>query len=353
MLEISNGRYWYMHEKPDATDTENGQEISVLDVLNFLNKYKKAILGVALIAGILAAAIAMQMPNVYTAKLKLIPPAQGQLIQPALESESFAEILARRFNLTQVYGVKNIIEARNQLMEYARFKLNKDTTITVEVDDADPQRAAALVNAYPEELDKFIVSRGLSDALRRQEKIKVRIQDLQAQLDIINKKLGATEKRLPVNALIVEKEKRANIATLRAQLDLILEGDASITKAMPSLDRLREQIDRLFQPTSMVAEKTIGSAERDYLEQFSQAQYLEVSAELLKRRLAQFALDEQMNKTRVLDLASVPESKSKPKRLLIVGSAMLAAAFLTILLLLLREWMVNIRTQERQAASAQ
>lgn len=341
-----------MHEMPEAIDTTNEQEISLSDVLTFLNKYKKMILGVALVAGLLAAVVAMRMPDVYTAKLKLIPPPQAQLVQAALESESFAGILARRFELAQVYGVENINDARDRLMSLAHAKSGKDGTIGIEVDDVDPKRAAAIANAYPEELDKFIASRGLSDSIRQQQRTEFRIQELQERLAHTKKKLDESGEKRFVNGLIQEKEKKENIATLRAQLDFILEGDASITKAMPSLDRLREQLDRLFQPVTTERKKPIGIPEQDYLEQFSQAKYLEASVELLKGRLALLKIDEQMAHTRVLDSASVPERKSKPKRLSIVISAMLAAAFITVLMLALKEWIATTRKQVNQVTPA-
>lgn len=336
-----------MHEKPDATAIENEQEISLLDVLNFLGRYKKTILGVAFIAGTLAAVVAMRMPNVYTARIKIIPPAQVQLIQSVLESERFKANLAQQYNSN---GGKN--EARGQSTMIARIKAGKEGVMEVEVDDVDPKRAAALANAYSEELDKFIVSMGLTDAARQRNKIELRIKNLQGRLDIENKKLKDAEKKLPVNMLAGEKEKRENIAQLRAQLDFILEVDAVNPKIMPSLDRLREQLDHQSQSTSIEIIRTISRVDQDYLEEFEQARYLEASVELLQNREALLKLDEQINKTRVLDMATVPERKSKPRRLLIVGTTMLAAAFLTILLMLLKEWFVSVRKQEHQAAPA-
>lgn len=335
-----------MYEKMDATNTANEQEISLLDVLNFLTKYKKMILGVALIAGLLAAVIAMRMPDVYTAKIKIIPPAQVQLIQLVLESTSFADSLAQRVNSTQPTG--GINGTRDQLKVLARIKAGKEGVFEVEVDDVDPKRAQALANAYPEELDKLIASMGLSDTTKQRKKIEMRIQDLQEQLDIEIRKLDEIDKKLSVNtnALDVEKGKRTNIAQLKAQLDFILEGDAISPKIMPSLDRLREQLDRQSQVVPADTIRKINSADQSYLEQFSQVKYMEASIEMLKNRQAQLKFDEQVNKTRVLDLATLPERQSKPRRLLIVGLTMLAAVFLTILLMLLKEWFVAIHKQE-------
>jgi uncharacterized protein involved in exopolysaccharide biosynthesis len=332
-----------MQEKADAVD---GQEISLLDVLNFLIKYKKTILGAALIAGLLAVVVVMRMPDIYTASLKIIPPAQVQMIQSVLESERFKSNLVQQYNSN---GDRN--EARGQLTMVARIKAGKDGVIEVEVDDIDPKRAAALANAYPGELDKFIESIGLSDAAKQKKKIELRIQMLQKRLNDANKKLGATGQGLSVGALVNEKQKAASIAMLRAQLDVMMEGEASVNRAMPSLDKLRDQLERLFRAGSGRVNGHISDNDQEYLDQFGEVQYLEVSIESLKNRQSLLKLDEQLNNTRVLDLATVPERKSKPRRLLIVGLTMLAAGFLTILLMLLKEWFAFIRKQEHQTAS--
>ncbi len=332
-----------MQEKADAVD---GQEISLLDVLNFLNKYKKTISSVALIAGLLATVVVMRMPDIYTASLKIIPPAQVQMIQSVLESERFKANLAQQYNSA---GGRN--ETRGQLTMVARIKAGKDGVIEVEVDDIDPRRAAALANAYPGELDRFIESIGLSDTARQKKKIELRIQMLQQRLNDANKKLGVRGQILSVGALVNEKQKAANIATLRAQLDVMMEGEASVNRAMPSLDKLRDQLERLFRAGSNRVNGHISDNDQEYLDQFGEVQYLEVSIESLKNRQSLLKLDEQLNNTRVLDLATVPERKSKPRRLLIVGLTMLAAGFLTILLMLLKEWFAFIRKQEHQAAS--
>lgn len=336
-----------MQEKTDTTDAH---EIGLLDVFNFLAKHKKVILGVALIAGLLTSVVTMLMPNIYTANLKIIPPPQTQLVQSALESEGFRGILIQRFNLTQAYKVKSINDARCQLKGLTRIKPDKDGTILVEVDDVEPERATALANAYPEELDKFIISHELNDAIKQRKKIELRIKILQEQLASANKELDAAGKTAHINALAAEKEKDANIASLRAQLDFILDSDSSNMKIIPSLDRLREQLERLLQANPNKPVKNISSADQHYLEHFSQVKYLESSIDSLKRRHTLLMLDEQMNNTRILDPATVPQGKSKPKRLQIVASAMLGAVFLAILLLLLKEWIATIRKQARQAA---
>lgn len=331
------------------TNTATEYEINLLDVLHFFAKSKKIILSATFIAMLLASFVTTLIPDTYTAKLKIIPHPQTQLVQLALDSESFTDNLVRRFNLIQAYGAESIHSARCKLKENTRIKLGKDGIIEIEVDDIDPERAAALVNAYPEELDKFITSHDLSDVAKQQRKVELRIKKLQEQLDSINKKLNGADKTISTRKLSAEKEKSTNIALLKAQLDFILDSDSSNIKITPSLDRLREQLEAIYKyPSKPVNE--INSDDQHYLEYFGQAKYLESSIDLLKKRQALLTIDEQISNTQVLEMASIPQEKSKPKRLQIVVSTMLCTVILAILLLLLKEWIATIRKQIPQAA---
>ena len=61
-------------QSPEADD----DEISLLDLLIVLAKHKKLVLGLPFVAAILAAGISLQLPNIYTATAKIMPPQQSQ-----------------------------------------------------------------------------------------------------------------------------------------------------------------------------------------------------------------------------------------------------------------------------------
>lgn len=154
----------HMQQKPNTIDDLGGaQEIGLGDVINFFATYKVKILGSTLVVGFLAI-ITMRMPDIYTAKLKLIP-LPIKLAQATLMSESFADALVQRFDLTKACQAKDPIEARNQVMLRNRVNPEKENILQIEVDDVDPKRAAAIANVYPEKLDKLISSLGVASAM--------------------------------------------------------------------------------------------------------------------------------------------------------------------------------------------
>ena len=54
------------------------EEISLLDLLIVLAKHKKLILGLPLLAAAVALVVSLQLPNIYTATTKILPPQQAQ-----------------------------------------------------------------------------------------------------------------------------------------------------------------------------------------------------------------------------------------------------------------------------------
>src|SRR6267154_6578120 len=65
---------------PSAED----EEISVLDLLIVLARYKRVILGVPLISAVGAAAISFLLPNIYTGTTRILPPQQSASAASAL-----------------------------------------------------------------------------------------------------------------------------------------------------------------------------------------------------------------------------------------------------------------------------
>src|SRR6266849_1907368 len=136
--------------------------------------------GAALLLSIITVLL---LPNSYTGNAKILPPQQNQsmgaiaalsqlgplatlagqsmgLRNPSdvyvamLKSDSLANGLIDRFSLMSVYGRKLRIDARRRLADQTEISAGKDGVISISVDDHDPRRAAALANAYVDELEQ-------------------------------------------------------------------------------------------------------------------------------------------------------------------------------------------------------
>ena len=169
--------------QPPATSHDQDDEISLLDILIVLAKHKKLILGLPLVAAVVAAGITLLMPNWYTATTKILPPQQSQSSAAAmlgqlgalagvaggglgiknpndtfvamLKSRTIADAIIERFKLKELYDVKYLQDTRKELSNNVSISSGKDGVITINVDDKEPARAAEMANTYVEELEKL------------------------------------------------------------------------------------------------------------------------------------------------------------------------------------------------------
>ncbi len=67
------------NESPAANHSSpEDEKISFLDLAIVLAKQKKLLIGLPLIAAVVAAAISLLLPNIYKATTKILPPQQTQ-----------------------------------------------------------------------------------------------------------------------------------------------------------------------------------------------------------------------------------------------------------------------------------
>ena len=293
-------------------------EINLLDLLIVLAKHKVMILIVTLGAALLAVGASLLMPNVYTGTARILPPQQGQSSASALlgqlgglaglaggamgiknpadiylamfKSRTLMEKIVNRFGLRQLYEAKTLTDTLKTLESNTTFTAGKDGVITVEVSDHDQKRAADMANAFVEELAIMMQNFALTDA---------------------------SQKR----AFFEQQMKQAKNTLTDAELHL----DKTPNTSLQYMDAVRN------------------------------VKYQEAVWEILAKQFEMAKLDEAKDfpLIQVLDHATPPEKKSKPKRSVIVLLATLAAFFLAVLLAFVRESMLRAKQQPEQAERMQ
>ena len=172
--------------------------------------------GVGLLASTLAAFL---IPKSYTSTAQLMPPDQqstsalammagmagmaaktggglgamagdllgikssGALFVGVLRSQTAQERLVEKFDLRKVYGKRLFIDARTKLDENTSISEDrKSGIIAVSVTDHNAQRAAAIANAYVDELNSLVAGLSTSSAHRErvflEDRLKVAKRDL-------------------------------------------------------------------------------------------------------------------------------------------------------------------------------
>lgn len=339
------------------------------------------LLGVPLLAGAAAFGISLLVPPTYTARTSFLPPQSGQsnlatalaALGPLasltggvgatrtpgdqyvalMQSATISQNIVERFKLMEAYGSRFQSDARKELAGNVRIGLGrKDGLITVEVDDALPQRAADMANRYVDELRGVTAGLAVSEAQQRRAFFEQQLKLTQAQLIKAQQALQAGG----FNAGALKAEPRAtaeSYAKLRADVtaaEVRLEAlRGTLTDAAPEV---RQQLALLASMRSkLVKAEQAGEVPdgTDYVSRYREFKYQEALFELYARQFELARVDEARDGAliQVVDVATPPERPSKPRRALTA----LATAFIVAALMVL--WLVARRTSLPNGPSSQ
>jgi len=367
----------------------------LLGMLVILTRHKKFIIGVPLIAVAIAIGITMTMPNVYTATVRLLSPQPNQAGASAqsvllgqlnaitggggfgikspneiyismLKSRDVGDEIVKRFDLQKAYDKPTASSARGLLQARTKIQSGKDNIISIDVKDLDPKRAAALANAYIDALENLTFRLAVTEASRRRlfmekqlQKAKQELVDAEMELKKFQETHGLIEPQNQAAATIsAAAQLRAQITVKEVQLAAMRN---YATPENPDLIRLQQELAGLrTQQAKMGTDNEIvpgdvmvplGKAPTDsleYIRKMREVKYKEVLFELFAKLFESAKVDESRNPIliQVLEKAIEPERKSEPKRFMIAFVTGLIALFLTIVWILLREYLSSAAMSE-------
>lgn len=366
---------------------ENGHdERDVFDVLSILLPRWRLLLGLPLLAMVLAGAATFLLTPIFTAKTSFLPPQQqqgggagaalaslgvlaalagsgGGVKTPAdqyvslMQSATVADRMIDRFKLLEVYDREFRVDVRKALAKNVVMQVGKkDGLITVEVEDTDPKRAAAMANEYIEELRRMTSQIAVTDAQQRRVFFEAQLKQTRDNLTKAQQALQESG----FNQGAIKSEPRAaaeGYARLRAELTAaevkLQAARRSFNDAAPELQQLVAVVGALRGQLSRLEQTTDPAGGADYVTKFREYKYQETLFELFARQYELARVDESREGAliQVVDVATPPEKKSKPVRSLIAAGAALATCLLTALWLIARHsW--RLRTLRRSTSLA-
>ena len=389
-----------------AKDTKEG-EVNLLDYVIILAKYSRKIIFSTLIIGMLTYGFLRLVTVQYTAVARFRPPQQnltlsGNLLKgiggSGLESydmmggmwgmasqmlglktgtELYVEILTgntiydriiERFNLKERFQIKIIEYVRGKLDGMVFIKDEQKGLISVEVTDKDPQFAAVMANAFVEELHNLL------QGLTRQE-AATHLGYLEEERAKATTNLAKAEVELRCfseksNVLQIDAQARQMIeyiARLRATIDFkevelgVLRNKATpynfdSQKLETEIKGLREKLRTIESEENttalcsdvMLSAKRVPSLALEYLRLFREAKYQE-GIYTLYCKLVELARIDQTRDSAivyVVDKATPPTLKSKPKRTLVTLVVMGIAFFLLLFFFFAKEYWLKLRESE-------
>ena len=374
-------------EPPDAP------RVDLFGVAMALAPRWRFLAGMGMAGALVAGLAAFLMPDVYTATAVIMPPAQqkpalsallGQgsaipgaalgvgagsdlLRSPAelyialLSSRGIADGIIDDQKLQAYYRTKTRTGARAALAGRTKFTTAKDSLIRIAVQDHDPNRAAAIGNAYIAKLydlnSRFAVTESAQRRVFFDRQLEIEKKELvtaEAEMRAIQERTGLLQVSSQTDVII------RSIAQLRAEItsrEVMLEGmRAGATDQNPEVIRQRTEIESLrgrlqqlqnspaaVQPdaASGMAASRIPGAGLEYLRALRNLKYHESLFEVLARQRESARIDEAKQATvvQVVDFAVAPEVKSGPPRLMYVLLGGLSQLALGICLVLGRRAM--------------
>jgi capsule polysaccharide export protein KpsE/RkpR len=274
-----------------------------------------------------------------------------------VQSRTVMEKVITKFNLIEFYKVDNIEEALEELEDAAEFEIEEEGTIQISISVATgwlhfnedeilaKQLCADITNAFVSELDelnkKMNVERASFHRKFIEERYLQNIKDLHTAEDKL-KNFQETNNLVSINdqtAAVIESASIIKQKILLDQIQLEIYKDA-FNPEYSKLEQLKKEIEEFKFKLNELQNGSINESSEDKLflaiadipdlglTHLRLQRELEIQTELFKFLTMEYEeakIEEAKDipTVQVLDVAKVPERKSKPRRALLVISILL------------------------------
>jgi capsule polysaccharide export protein KpsE/RkpR len=269
----------------------------------------------------------------------------GALFTGILRSRTVEDRLIKRFDLHKVYGISLEEDTRARLLENTEIAEDrKSGIISITVTDHDPRRAAAIAQAYVDELNQLVAELSTSAAHRERAFLEGRLGSVKKDLDDASQKFSQFEssnktidikeqaRAIVQGAATIEGELVATESELKGLEEIYTENNVRVRAVQARIAELRRQLDKLDGPTPKDTQQTAEVSDTayptirklpllgvTYADLYRRVQIQEAVYETLTQQfeLAKVQEAKETPSVKILDAASLPERKSFPPRTLI------------------------------------
>ncbi len=365
-------------------------------LLEVLARRRGLIIWFTLVITVIAIVISLVLPKYYQAEALLLPPKDtslpvaglGQITEvvsvtkglnlPVMvtASDIYARILGshrvagkliEQFDLQTRYDLESYDETYERLLDLSSFEVTAEGLLRVTCEDTDPDTAALLVNSFVSELDQLNRAIATGRATENRDFIAHRLEQIGRELDTSR----AAFEQFQILHRAVDFDQQTKLAIERAVQLKVRQADTDIQIAILSgkLSPDNAQLTELKRERAIIAselntlEKTnrdssffslpiasIPSLRGEYEELYSRVRVNESLHETLLSQLEQAKIqeNEDLPTITVLDQATAPELRSRPKRSLIVLGAFFVSLIVAILAAAMLEYLVRLRSSRHE-----
>jgi uncharacterized protein involved in exopolysaccharide biosynthesis len=263
-----------------------------------------------------------------------------------LQSQTVTDAMIKRFDFIRLYHPKRMSDARSMFQKNAKFVAGKDGLISISFVDRDPRRAAAIANAYVDELYKLNNRLAIGEASQRRLFFEQQLGQEKDKLADAEVELKKTEEATGVIAPSGQTENiirqlsqlQAEITEREVELGALrtssTDQNPDVIRLTTELSSLRAQLRDLENGPGakhapgdiFITTANVPAAGLEYIRKERDVKYHQLLFDLLARQYEAARMDEAKSAPviQVVDPALPPDKKSAPFRALwaIVGGAL-------------------------------
>ncbi len=375
-------------------------ESGILDHIAVIVRWRRMIITAFFVVTIATAIISFLLPEAYRANAVVYPPNQGSDMLglsglmgdlplgllglgeggisatdfvPVLESERVAEAVAEKFNLKSEYQVTTREELLMAIDERLEVELSREQFLTVSYEASTPRSAADQTNAFVEELDRALRERKRKQAGSLRQYFETRVSE--ADSEVRAAELAYKQFQTENMAIDLETQAKAQIETagilVSSLAELIIKSEVAgrlMESNHPKLKQFEieieatsQAIDRLLMGPDDPAARTnelpdivipfrsvpdLGYRALQLMRdiEIQNAIYKFVRQEYEKSKLEE---DKEIAQVIFLDKAVPPDTRSSPRRALMVFLGGGLSLVLSILFAYVFEAIANLDASSR------
>lgn len=361
------------------------KEINLLDYCRAIWKHKKFIIIFVSLVTILALFISLLLPKWYRATAVIMPPEQDEVglggfsgsnlaieglggmlgvdqnqlrLLAILKSESILDALDKEFNLQEKFNAKFKFQTYEEFRSNLNIRIDDESQIKISLLDKDQDLVADMVNYIVHCLDSLNISLSTSKGKNNRKFIEDRMRMVRDSLISVENKISDfMENNNIINIegqLTEEVEKaadmQARIMAEEVELDVMktrLTSSETIVNSEVGLKILKDKYDEFFSHPgtggAFISLDNVPEIQKKYSRLKRKEVYFSKLLEYLAPQYEQAKIQElrDVPTIQVIDWATRPEWKSKPKRAYIVILSLLVSFMVSILLVLTYEGIKN------------
>ena len=385
-----------MVENSIPQQTLQDDEINLLDYWRVLVKRKRLI--VLIVSAVVVSSIiySLLLPLIYASTATILPPQQeggsimsqlpgaigglaGNFLQiksPAdlwvgiLKSQTIMDAMITRFDLMEIFEAKTWQDAIYTLNGMVKTSKSKEGIIAITVEDRDPEMAAAMANAFVEELDSINKGIVMTSGRRMRIFVEERLEEVKKELTRVEDSVKAFQEEN--RAVKLDAQSAAVIGSIGSIKGLLMAKEVELqtmlsfaTPTNPQVEILKTQVKGLKERMKELEEGKPGSSnphQKDifiptirmpdlslqYTRLIREAKTQQTLYELLTQQYEIARIQEAKDSptVQVLDVAKVSENRVKPERRLIVMLSTFTAIFFAVFLAFFLEYIERIRKEQ-------